>query len=36
MLHAHVLALDHPLTGKRIEAVSPIPPAFADFAKLLR
>jgi 23S rRNA pseudouridine1911/1915/1917 synthase len=36
MLHAHVLSLDHPITGARIEAVSPIPPAFADFAKLLR
>jgi 23S rRNA pseudouridine1911/1915/1917 synthase len=36
MLHAHVLALDHPLTGDRIEAVSPIPPAFAEFTKLLR
>jgi 23S rRNA pseudouridine1911/1915/1917 synthase len=36
MLHAHLLALDHPLSGQRIEAVAPIPPAFAEFAKLLR
>ncbi len=36
MLHAHLLALDHPESGKRIEAVAPIPPVFDTFAKLLR
>ncbi len=36
MLHAHLLALDHPVTGARVEAVAPIPPVFPEFAKLLR
>jgi 23S rRNA pseudouridine1911/1915/1917 synthase len=36
MLHAHVLALDHPATGERLEVVAPIPPVFAEFAKQLR
>jgi RluA family pseudouridine synthase len=35
MLHAHKLALDHPITGKRLEVVAPLPAAFAEFAKQL-
>ncbi len=36
MLHAHVLELDHPVTGERLKVVAPIPPAFGEFAKLLK
>jgi 23S rRNA pseudouridine1911/1915/1917 synthase len=35
MLHAHRLALDHPLTGERLVVEAPIPPIFAEFARLL-
>ncbi len=35
MLHAHRLALDHPLTGERLVVTAPLPPDFVDFAKLL-
>jgi 23S rRNA pseudouridine1911/1915/1917 synthase len=35
MLHAHLLAFDHPTTGDRIEVVAPIPPVFDEFAKQL-
>ena len=35
MLHAHLLAFDHPMTGDRIEAVAPIPAVFDEFAKQL-
>lgn len=35
MLHAWKLALDHPMTGKRIEVEAPMPKEFAEFAKQL-
>ncbi|MBA3700547.1 MAG: RluA family pseudouridine synthase [Planctomycetes bacterium] len=35
MLHAHLLAFDHPITGDRVEVVAPIPPVFDEFARLL-
>jgi 23S rRNA pseudouridine1911/1915/1917 synthase len=36
MLHAHALSLDQPTSGRRVEAVAPPPPVFADFITLLR
>jgi 23S rRNA pseudouridine1911/1915/1917 synthase len=35
MLHAHLLAFDHPLSGDRIEVTAPIPPVFDEFARHL-
>ena len=35
MLHAHLLAFDHPITGDRIEVTAPIPSVFDEFAKQL-
>lgn len=36
MLHAHRLILEHPVTGKNIEAVAPLPPIFNKVLKALR
>lgn len=36
MLHAHLLAFDHPTSGERVEVVAPIPAAFDEFARLLK
>ncbi len=36
MLHAHLLAFDHPLSGERIEVVAPVPQVFDEFARLLK
>jgi 23S rRNA pseudouridine1911/1915/1917 synthase len=35
MLHAHLLAFDHPLSGDRIEVTAPIPAVFDEFARHL-
>jgi 23S rRNA pseudouridine1911/1915/1917 synthase len=35
MLHAHVLAFDHPSSGDRIEVTAPIPAVFDEFASQL-
>ncbi len=35
MLHAWKLALDHPITGRRLTIEAPMPKEFADFAKQL-
>lgn len=35
MLHAHLLAFDHPISGDRIEVTAPIPSVFDEFAKQL-
>jgi 23S rRNA pseudouridine1911/1915/1917 synthase len=35
LLHAERLALDHPMTGKRMTFEAPLPPAFTDFAQVL-
>ena len=35
-LHAHRLAFDHPVTGERIEVVSPLPDAFQAALDRLR
>ena len=35
MLHAHRLVFDHPMTGKRVEVVAPVPAEFADFVQTL-
>jgi 23S rRNA pseudouridine1911/1915/1917 synthase len=35
MLHAHLLAFDHPVTGDRIEVTAPIPSVFDEFASQL-
>jgi 23S rRNA pseudouridine1911/1915/1917 synthase len=35
LLHAWKLALDHPVTGDRIEVEAPLPTAFADYARLI-
>lgn len=35
MLHAAQLAFDHPMSGKRIVAVAPLPREFAEFALVL-
>jgi 23S rRNA pseudouridine1911/1915/1917 synthase len=35
MLHAHLLAFDHPVTGDRVEVTAPIPAVFDEFAKQL-
>jgi 23S rRNA pseudouridine1911/1915/1917 synthase len=36
MLHAHLLAFDHPLSGERIEVSAPVPAVFDEFARQLR
>jgi 23S rRNA pseudouridine1911/1915/1917 synthase len=36
MLHAHLLAFDHPSSGDRIEVHAPIPAVFDEFARQLR
>jgi 23S rRNA pseudouridine1911/1915/1917 synthase len=36
MLHAHLLAFDHPSSGERIEVHAPIPAVFDEFASQLR
>lgn len=36
MLHAHLLAFDHPASGERIEVHAPIPAIFDEFARNLR
>jgi 23S rRNA pseudouridine1911/1915/1917 synthase len=36
MLHAHLLAFDHPASGERIEVQAPIPAVFDEFARQLR
>ena len=35
MLHAFQLTLDHPNSGKRVTATAPMPPEFAEVAKML-
>jgi 23S rRNA pseudouridine1911/1915/1917 synthase len=35
MLHAWKLALDHPITGKRLEIEAPVPKEFTEFARQL-
>ena len=35
-LHAHRIAFDHPVTGKRIDVSSPVPPAFEAVLQRLR
>jgi 23S rRNA pseudouridine1911/1915/1917 synthase len=35
MLHAHLLAFDHPGSGDRIEVTAPIPDVFDEFARQL-
>jgi 23S rRNA pseudouridine1911/1915/1917 synthase len=36
MLHAHLLAFDHPIGGQRVEVVAPIPQIFDEFARTLK
>lgn len=36
MLHAHRLILEHPITGKTLEAVAPVPPIFTKVLTALR
>ncbi len=35
MLHAHLLAFDHPMTGDRITVTAPVPSVFDEFARQL-
>lgn len=36
MLHAHRLILEHPVTGKKLEAIAPLPPVFNKVLTALR